>query len=148
MNNSFEQFWPSSAVSQYNIPGQDFNFEFDQISSPCFDSAPKFFFEKFGEIYRICKELDFSFESILVIAQDIIREVAKQGKFDVVISKTGEDELLIYRRNGEGFTNIILDSDADIQFINISGNRASTTCEFIDFIFVDDNKIAELVSKL
>ena len=50
---------------------------------------------------------------------------------DVTVSKTAEEELLIYKPDGEGgFINLIIDQEGDIEFMHITGNRERTTHEF------------------
>ncbi len=44
------------------------------------------------------------------------------------ISKTGEGELLIYKSDGkEGYINIIIDEDGDIELMHIPKDRSKTT---------------------
>ena len=43
------------------------------------------------------------------------------------ISKTGEGELLIYKKDSKGgFINLIIDSDGDIEIMHITSNRKET----------------------
>ena len=100
-----------------------------------------------GDISNIYKLLNYNNPVVLEIAIDILRECFKQSKNDIKISRTGENEILIYRIvNGE-YRNIILDNDGDIEFLKIPVNRADTYNENHPFITLG-NDMQVLVSKI
>ena len=46
----------------------------------------------------------------------------------MIVSKTGEGELLIYKSDGKnGFVNIIIDEDGDIELMHVPEDRKQTT---------------------
>ena len=46
----------------------------------------------------------------------------------MIVSKTGEGELLIYKENKHGdFINIIIDEDGDIELMKLTKDRRNTT---------------------
>lgn len=45
----------------------------------------------------------------------------------MIVTKTGEDELLIYKDDGNGgYINLIIDEDGDIQIMHIPKDRRQT----------------------
>lgn len=73
---------------------------------------------------------------------EIIGECNKQGK-NYILSKTGENEVLIYTCDDGNYKNIIIDSDGDIEFMYISDDRSKSYNEYIK-----DINIEELVNRL
>jgi hypothetical protein len=46
----------------------------------------------------------------------------------MIVSKTGEGELLIYKSDGKnGYINIVIDEDGDIELIHLTYDRKQTT---------------------
>lgn len=90
--------------------------------------------------------LGFKKDAILEIGSDIIQDSLKQDKLDIKVSRTGDNELLIFRENSGAFNNILIDSDGDIEFIHIPIERENTYNQH--FPFIDSINTFELVSKL
>jgi len=59
---------------------------------------------------------------------DKVERSEEMKKEPVVVSKTGEGELLIYKSDGKnGFINIVIDKDGDIELIHVTDDRDQTT---------------------
>ena len=48
---------------------------------------------------------------------DIIKECISQGKTDYIVSITGENELLLYRKTGHDYRNVVIDADGYVEYI-------------------------------
>lgn len=97
---------------------------------------------KEAEVLETYNYLHYNNPIVLEIAFDIINELKKQGKNDFVISKTGDDEILIYRKiNGE-YRNLIIDEDCDVIYLNIPVDRRNSHNEFYPFAIVNANTLA------
>jgi hypothetical protein len=105
-------------------------------------------FSKLDELVEVYKKLGYKDDRAFRIAEDILAECFRQGKGDVIISRTGENELLIYRKMDGEYRNIIVDEDGDIEHLHIPVERSQTYNQFVEFIMVDAGKIKELVNKL
>lgn len=81
-------------------------------------------FEKFKEIYN---ELDFTNEDILNTGNEIIKKCEDKN---IIISKTGDNEIIIYTKKDNGFYNLIIDEDNDISFIYIGYKIGDSKVEF------------------
>lgn len=101
--------------------------------------------EKISQFESVYRELNFENEAILEIAQDIIENAILLGK-EVTISKTGDNEALIYTAYNGDFKNIIIDDEGNIEFLFISSNRSDSYNEFFPFIGAIDAQ--ELAGKL
>jgi hypothetical protein len=120
---------------------------FQQISEAYEENnSVNFILERVKEINLIYCNLGYNNDAILSIGIDIIKECANQRKFDIIISKTGESELLIFRESNGTFNNIIIDEDGDIEFLHIPIDRKDTYNEHFPFIY--DTDFEELISKL
>lgn len=102
---------------------------------------------KIAEIQAIFKELKFKKEAILEIASDILDEAFIQGKTDIKISKTGDNELLIYTFSDGNYKNILIDGDADIEYLYIPQERENTFNEHFSFV-MNDFSPKQLAEKL
>lgn len=130
------------------IPGE---FEVDTISPNAFvkhiDSYPTSTallrnFEM--DIFNIYQHLNLKNEAILQIAFDVISHCRKIGKNDINISYTGDNELLIYRNVDSELRNIIIDENADVEFLVIPVNRRNTFNEHHPFILpINAGQLAE-----
>ncbi len=109
-----------------------------------YDEHYYFLNQKIKEITLMYHSLRFENEAVLEICIDIITVCIQQDKIDIKISKTGENELLLYRENDSSFNNIIIDEDADIEFLHIPENRKNTYNEYYPFIYyIDIKKLAD-----
>lgn len=52
----------------------------------------------------------------------IIDECDALGKSDIIVSKTGDSEILIYTFRDNGISNVLVDEDLDVSWIFISNN--------------------------
>ena len=67
--------------------------------------------------------LDFEDNRPFMVAEKIINRLDT----DVKISRTGENEILIFREYEKCFYNILVDEDSDISFMFIGDKRESNT---------------------
>lgn len=109
-------------------------------------SRNSFLKQKLEEAQRIYSKLEFNNPGILEVVADLIKDCINQDKFDIVVSLTGENELLIYREQQGVFNNVIIDSDGDIEFLHIPVDRSQTYNEHIPFI--DNIDTYSLATKL
>jgi hypothetical protein len=140
MSNLFDTFW------QYNSFSDAYLYDCEQTVEAELNSPIEFIKTKIQELDTIYRSLFFEHDAILQIGRDIIQECAKIGKTEIFISKTGESELLIYTNRDGVFNNIIIDKDADIEYVHIPLNRTGTYNKHI--YFTDNIDIQDLVSKL
>ena len=66
--------------------------------------------------------LDFEDNRPFMVAEKIINKLDT----DVKISRTGENEILIFREHEKSFYNILVDEDSDISFLFICNKREDT----------------------
>lgn len=102
--------------------------------------------DKIDVLRNIYKILNYNNPVVLDIAADIIENCINQSKTDIKISRTGENEILIFRESNGNFKNIIIDEDGDVEFLYIPVNRSNTKNEH--FSFINGYNAFELVSKL
>ena len=76
--------------------------------------------------------------------EEIIEECKRQNK-NYVLSKTGENETLIYTFIDGVYRNIIIDSDFDIEYLYIPEDRSKS---YNEYFLEKDVNIKELVSRL
>lgn len=76
------------------------------------------------------------------IVEAIINECDRQNK-KYTLSKTGDNEILIYTYIDGVYKNIIIDEDGDIEYLYIPKDRSKSYNEYIK-----DINVVELVSKL
>lgn len=104
------------------------------IESVTQPSRTKFMNLKLEELYKQYFNLGFTNGAVLEIGIEIIKYCISQKKFDIKISKTGDNEILIFRENLGLFNNIIIDADCDVEFLHIPVNREGTYNEHYSFI--------------
>jgi hypothetical protein len=97
---------------------------------------------KEDEAYRMYKYLKYTNSTVLKVIYDILEACRNQYKYDVVISRTGDNEILLYRnRNGE-YRNIVIDEECDVFYFCIPVDRKQTYNEFHPYMQVDANALA------
>jgi len=133
------------SAGQVNCEGVQYDLEYLHQSVKS-DEHYYFLSQKVKDLNIVYQSLNCQNEAVLEIGIDIINNCILQDKIDIKISKTGENELLIFREYKGDFKNIIIDEDADIEFLHIPNDRSKTYNEHFPFIYNTD--IAELVSKL
>jgi hypothetical protein len=116
------------------------------IESVTQPSRNNFIKQKLDDLYQLYNKLGYQNEVVLEIVSDIIKDSLIQKKLDIKISRTGENEILIFRESEGTFNNIIIDEDADIEFLHIPVNRSETYNEH--YSFIDNFDTFALVSKL
>jgi hypothetical protein len=109
-------------------------------------SRNNFIKQKLEDLYQLYTKLGYQNEAVLEIGSDIIKDSLLQKKLDIKISRTGENEILIFRETEGTFNNIIIDEDADIEYLHIPLNRSETYNEH--YSFVDNFDTFALASKL
>jgi len=98
------------------------------------------------DLNRIYNQLGYSNNSVLSLATKIITNSVFEGKRDLKISHTGDNEILIFREiNGE-FNNIIIDDYGDIEFMKIAKNMQESYNEH--YYSGELGREAKVVSKL
>ena len=86
------------------------------------------------KLLSIYYELGFNDGKVLSLAIEIFVEYTKKGRVEILhISKTGDNELLLYTVNEGNYSNIIIDEDADVEFLYVSKNRKSSYSELYTF---------------
>jgi len=109
-------------------------------------SRNNFIKQKLEDLYQLYNKLGYQNEAVLQIGSDIIKDSLHLKKMDIKISRTGENEILIFRETEGTFNNIIIDEDADVEFLHIPLNRSETYNEH--FSFIDNFDTFALASKL
>lgn len=108
--------------------------------------SSNFLSNKLAELKAVYTDLEFKNEAVLEVGKDIILSCVQQRKFDLVVSKTSDCEILFYRVIDGSFNNIILDSDCDIEFMHIPSVRSNSYNEYFTFAIGYD--VDSLVQKL
>jgi hypothetical protein len=85
-----------------------------------------FYIQKMREIKRVYYQLNYSKSSIFETIGNIITSCISLAKFDIEVSRTGEDEILIFRKVNGTFNNIIIDQEGNIEFLCIPPNRVDS----------------------
>lgn len=67
--------------------------------------------------------LNFDSDAPYKLAEIILDKVYELRDDEVVLSRTGDDEILIYREVAGCFYNILIDEDADLSFMFIGNIR-------------------------
>ncbi len=99
----------------------------ESITNP---SRQMFFNSSFNQINQLYKELNFVDEEIIITALKIVRTCLMRNINDIQISKTGNQEILIYRKKSKGFSNLIIDEDCDISYMFIGEKLGSEKSHF------------------
>ena len=115
----------------------------ESITQP---SQNNFMKQKLEDLCRLYAKLGYQNEAVLEIGSHIIRDSLLQKKTDIKISRTGENEILIFRETEGAFNNLIIDEEGDIEYLHIPVNRAETYNEH--YSFADHLDTFSLVSKL
>ncbi len=62
-------------------------------------------------------QLRYNNSEVLTIAKDILKEFVNAGKRNLIISKTGDKEILFYTHSKDYYKNLMLDEDGDVSII-------------------------------
>jgi|ERR1035437_4913406 hypothetical protein len=140
MNSVFHEI--DNAITHINylkISRIDLN---ESITAP---SRIEFMRENIQKVVNIYNELNFKNPETLEISFEIIQRCIINKNFDINISKTSNDEILIFKRKGRDFSNILIDEDGDVKFMFITtklGNQR--TAYFSKSKGLDFDKIIDL----
>lgn len=77
------------------------------------------FNESFKSLHKVCHELGIENENSLKTALDIVQYCLAKNIKDFEISKTGDKEILLYRKKNSSFSNILIDEDSDVSYMFI-----------------------------
>lgn len=97
---------------------------------------------KEAEVLETYNSLHYNNSTVLEIAFDIISELKNEGKNNFNISRTGDDEILIYRKIDGEYHNLIIDEDCNVVFLNITSDRRNSYNEFYRFAMVNAKTLA------
>ena len=81
---------------------------------------------------------------MIKVYNDLIEECKSQGK-NIILSKTGEGELLIYTKYDDVFNNLIIDEDGDVEFMQIPSNWRDTYNEYYYYPNLDYKKLVSML---
>lgn len=98
------------------------------------------------ELEKLKQVLDFDDNTPFELAERIIK---KLDGIDIKISRTGDDEILIFRELNGSFYNILVDEDCDISYLFIGNERSEsythmwddTSDESIDGVIKEFNNL-------
>lgn len=113
-------------LEKYPNLWKDFDTEWDERRKQLSEQS-KFEYEKLLSLDEMLKLLRFNDNNqIRTIAFNIFKECWKQNKTNIIVSRTSENELLIYTSSNENdFKNILIDEDGDVSFLEI-GSKTET----------------------
>jgi hypothetical protein len=110
----------------------------ESLTSP---SRLGFIYSKLSEISKIYGELNFDNGNVYLLSFNILQELARNKKFDVKISKTSEKEILIYTEKDGKFDNLLIDNDADVQYIHVGKKVGEERSNVYSFEEIKDYSI-------
>lgn len=116
------------------------------LESISYPSRANFYFNSVKNLYAFYEKLDFSNINVRDVAMNIITECLKKHKMDIIISMTGDDEILIYRHKDDCYNNLIIDEDADVEVLLI--NKKAKKTETKTYYFQDSLDYSFLVNQL
>jgi hypothetical protein len=99
----------------------------ESITNP---SRQMVFNQSFNQVVKMCKDLDFQDEQIVLTAMNIVQSCLIRNISDIKISKTGNHELLLFKKKHNGFANIIIDEDCDVSFMFIGDKLGTEKSKF------------------
>ena len=102
--------------------------------------------ENIRKLHDECKFLGIDNFDVLETGILILRECYWQEKGDINVSKTGEGEILIYREREGRYSNLLIDNDADVQYMHIGTNPSEANNK--EFFREDGLGFKEIVSLL
>src|SRR5688500_4622896 len=97
------------------------------------DEAKNTMFKQLEQVKAMYDILGYNNPLVIDIANDILTSCRNQNKFDVTISRTGDNEILIYRKENGEYKNIMIDESGDIEFLYIPVDRRNTYNEHYSF---------------
>lgn len=98
------------------------------------------------EIHKIYQELNFNNSSVIESSFKILEKCSLNGKTDIKTSKTAQGEILIYRKKGDSFSNLLIDEDGDVSFMKFGKSQNEKRVEFFSSeTKLDYNKIVSLL---
>ena len=98
-----------------------------------------------NELSKIIPELNYKENKAIIAAVKILNICAKNKKFNVTVSMSSENEILIYSKNSNQYRNLLIDSDGDIHFILIGKKLGE---EKSKVFFQEDNLDYAMIASL
>jgi len=120
-----ESIFYNSFQADYKEPNAQVQYDRNYLAESGKSDDCKYFYTVFSVFSIMYDLLNFENDEVLKIGSKIIWECINQEKKDIQISRTGENELLIFRNVRGTFNNIIIDGDCDIEFMSIPPDRSS-----------------------
>ena len=74
--------------------------------------------------------LDFPDNKPYEVANEILNLL--EGNEGIVLSRTGDNEILIYRAHNKNYYNILIDEDSDVSYLFIGDKREDTYCYMLE----------------
>ena len=99
----------------------------ESITSP---SRNMILAQHFYEIKNVYQALNFQNPQIFLTAFNIIQLCVIKNISDIKISKSGENELLLYRNKNGEFSNILIDEDCDVSYMFIGKKPGTERTEY------------------
>lgn len=87
-------------------------------------------------------------ENVICYALMIVSQAYILNKKDIIISRTGDNELLIYRNVDGEIRNIIIDKDCDIEFLVATKIRKDSYHELYQYDELNNDIINKLIEKI
>jgi hypothetical protein len=88
----------------------------ENLSNP---TREEFLSAKLLDLSNVYCELKFDNPQGVISAFNILNICAQNKKFNISVSKSNENEILIYSQIGGVYNNLLIDNDGDIQYIKI-----------------------------
>lgn len=74
------------------------------------------------QVVVVYKSVGFKDPSIISIACELIRHSIAQSKTEIIVTRSDDDEILIYRILENEYSNLLIDDEGDIKFIYVGSN--------------------------
>ncbi|MDI1353873.1 MAG: hypothetical protein PSX36_03070 [bacterium] len=99
----------------------------ESITAP---SRHSFLLNSFIKVAQIYKELNLNNERILNTSIELLQSCAVLGKTNLNISKTSQEEILIYTSKNGNFNNVLIDEDGDISLLRVGDKKENKYTAF------------------
>jgi len=137
-----------TAVSSFTVPNASFTIpNRSMINIVNCIGAAQYSDETSTSTYRkmislIYNQLGYTNTVVKDIAHDILNAFVNSGKTNLIVSKTADNEMLIYTNIDGEFRNIIIDENADVEYLFVPKQRRDTFNEYYAFAMVDATELA------
>lgn len=112
-------------------------------------SRRSFFYNAFNKLNKIVSELKLNNEEreiMHLVGRNILNQLLLQNKRDAIVSKTGNNELLIYRITDDEYRNLIIDEEGDIELLIISKDQRKSDTK--NYFLEDGLNYKDLIENL